>query len=42
MDLVILGSSDIALAHTVGESIAVAELEKAVAIYARMIETLCM
>lgn len=42
MDLVILGPGDIAVAHTIGESIAVAELEKAVDVYARMIAKLCM
>ena len=42
MDLVILGPGDIADAHTVGESIAIADLEKTVDIYAKMIETLCM
>lgn len=42
MDLVILGPGDIAMAHTVGESIGVAELEKAVDVYANMIEALCM
>jgi len=42
MGIVILGPGDIALAHTVGESIAVAELEEAVDIYTKMIETLCM
>ena len=42
MDLVVLGPGDIAVAHTVGESIAVAELEQAVDIYTRMIERLCM
>jgi len=42
MDLVILGPGDIAMAHTVGESIAVAELERAVDVYARMIRMLCM
>lgn len=41
MDLVILGPGDIAVAHTVGESIAVAELEKAVNVYTKTIEALC-
>ena len=41
MALVILGPGDIDVAHTVGESIAVAELEKAVDVYGRMIAALC-
>ncbi|MCP4421929.1 MAG: M20 family metallopeptidase [Chloroflexi bacterium] len=41
MELVILGPGDIAVAHTVGESLAVAELETAVNIYKQMITTLC-
>ena len=41
MALVILGPGDIAVAHTVGESIAVAELERAVVVYSEMIERLC-
>ena len=41
MDLVILGPGDIAVAHTVGESIAVAELKRAVDVYGSMIEKLC-
>lgn len=41
MDLVILGPGDIAVAHTVGESIPIAELESAVNIYKKMITTLC-
>jgi acetylornithine deacetylase len=42
MDLVILGPGDIAVAHTVGESVAVAELEQAVGIYSEAITRVCM
>lgn len=42
MKLVILGPGDIAVAHTVGESVAVAQLEEAVDIYKHMIATLCI
>lgn len=41
MKLVILGPGDIAVAHTVGESIEVEQLEKAVDIYKQMITKLC-
>lgn len=41
MDLVILGPGDIDVAHTVGESVAVKDLEKAVEIYQQMITSLC-
>jgi acetylornithine deacetylase len=41
MELVILGPGDIAVAHTVGESVTVKDLEEAVNIYKRMIATLC-
>ena len=41
MELVILGPGDIAVAHTVGESVAVSELESAVNIYKHMIAKLC-
>lgn len=40
-ELVILGPGDIAVAHTVGESISIAELERSVDIYRKMIERLC-
>ncbi|MDJ0756273.1 MAG: M20/M25/M40 family metallo-hydrolase [Ardenticatenaceae bacterium] len=40
-ELIILGPGDIAVAHTVGESIPVAELEQAVEIYQQMIAELC-
>ena len=42
LDLVVLGPGDISQAHTVGEWIEVAQLNEAVAVYTRMIETLCM
>ena len=42
LDLVVLGPGDIAQAHTVGEWIDVAQLNEAVVVYKRMIETLCM
>jgi acetylornithine deacetylase len=42
MDLVILGPGDIEVAHTVGESIAVSELERAVDVYAALIDKLCI
>lgn len=41
MELVVLGPGDIDVAHTIGESVPVAELEGAVAVYERMISTLC-
>jgi len=41
LQLVILGPGDIAQAHTVGEWIEIAQLERAVDVYRRMIETLC-
>lgn len=40
-ELVILGPGDIAVAHTVGESIAIDELERSVGLYRKMIENLC-
>jgi acetylornithine deacetylase len=39
---VILGPGDIAQAHTIGEWIDVAELEKAARVYTRLIETFCL
>lgn len=42
MELVVLGPGDIAVAHTVGESVEVAQLERAVVVYRQMIEKLCM
>ena len=41
MELVVLGPGDIAVAHTVGESVSVAELEAAVNVYKQMIAKLC-
>ena len=41
MQLVILGPGNIAQAHTVGEWIEIAQLERAVDVYRRMIEILC-
>jgi acetylornithine deacetylase len=41
MELVVLGPGDIAVVHTVGESVAVAELEAAVNVYKQMIAKLC-
>ncbi|MDJ0757081.1 MAG: M20/M25/M40 family metallo-hydrolase [Ardenticatenaceae bacterium] len=41
MELVVLGPGDIAVAHTVGEYVPVAELEAAVDMYKRMIATIC-
>ena len=41
-NLVILGPGDIALAHTVGEFVPVAQLDEAVAVYKELIERLCM
>ena len=41
LELVILGPGNIAQAHTVGEWIEIAQLERAVAVYQRMIELLC-
>jgi len=42
LELVILGPGNIAQAHTVGEWVEVAQLERAVTIYSQMIETLCL
>lgn len=42
MDVVILGPGEISEAHTIGESIALTQLEEAVKVYGRMIEALCM
>jgi acetylornithine deacetylase len=41
LELVVLGPGNIAQAHTVGEWIEIAQLEKAVSIYRQMIERLC-
>lgn len=41
-ELMILGPGDIAVAHTVGESIPIEELEHSVELYGEMIERLCM
>ena len=41
MKIMILGPGNIDVAHTVGESVPVSELESAVEIYKQMIETLC-
>jgi acetylornithine deacetylase len=41
LDLVVLGAGDIAQAHTVGEWIDIAQLERSVAVYARLIAELC-
>jgi len=42
MELVVWGPGDIAVAHTVGESVAVAELEQAVRVYTEAIKQVCM
>jgi acetylornithine deacetylase len=42
LELVVLGPGDIAQAHTVGEWVEIAQLERAVIVYQRMIELLCM
>jgi acetylornithine deacetylase len=42
LQLVILGPGDIAQAHTAGEWVEVAQLERAVGVYRRMIEMLCV
>jgi acetylornithine deacetylase len=42
LELVVLGPGDIAQAHTVGEWVEIAQLEKAAATYRRMIELLCL
>ncbi|MGB1285305.1 MAG: M20/M25/M40 family metallo-hydrolase [Aggregatilineales bacterium] len=42
MGLVILGPGDIGVAHTTTEFVPLAELEKAVDVYRKMIESLCM
>ncbi len=41
LEMVVLGPGDIAQAHTVGEWIDVAELERSVGVYRKMIEKLC-
>jgi acetylornithine deacetylase/succinyl-diaminopimelate desuccinylase-like protein len=41
MKLVVLGPGDINVAHTIGESIPISELESAVEIYKQMIVDLC-
>ena len=42
LQLVVLGPGDIAQAHTVGKWIAIDQLQRAVTVYERMIETLCI
>lgn len=41
-NLIILGPGDIAVAHTVGEHVTLAQLDEAVSVYTQMIEQLCM
>ena len=41
-DLVVLRPADIAQAHTVGEWIDIDQLNRAIAVYGQMIQTVCM
>ncbi|MEM7033452.1 MAG: M20/M25/M40 family metallo-hydrolase, partial [Chloroflexota bacterium] len=42
MDMVVLGPGDIRVAHTVAESVPIAELEQAVTVYDQMIQRFCL
>ena len=42
MDILVLGPGNIAQAHTVGEWIDIAQLEKSVDIYRQFIEQVCL